>query len=312
MNDLNELAAVQRLGTVLDPPTTAPPDTLRRRVLAVSDQPRAILVRPRFGRRLVLGGALAGVLAAALVVPYTLRERAPEMAPAGQVLHDAAAHALSRPDLKPRSDQFVYRKTKGRDLNGKNKSVPFASEWWLSVDGSSPSTTRGEDGSSATVQSCARRSNDKCVPVRAYTPDLPTDAKKMLDYLYQRGLEDGWLFPIPPEGPDLQAFALAGRLLSTQYVPPTAQRAIFEALAQIPGVRVTGDVSDDAGRTGVAVAPPDTPSYRFELIFDHSTHEYLGNRLVILKDGNGHQAGDVPYSTAVLKIAIVDRAGQTP
>jgi hypothetical protein len=261
---------------------------------------------------LALGGALAGVLAAALVVPYTLRDRGPEMAPAGQVLHDAAAHALSRPDVKPRSDQFVYQKTKGRDLNGDNKSVPFANEGWLSVDGSRPSTMRRADGSSATVHSCVRRSNGKCVPVRAYTPALPTDAEKMLDYLYQRGPEDGWLFPIPPEGPDLQAFALAGRLLSTQYVPPTAQRAIFEALAQIPGVRIAGDVTDEAGRTGVAVAPPDSPSYRFELIFDRGTHEYLGNRLLILKDGNGHRAGDVPYLTAVLKTAIVDRAGQTP
>ncbi|MEJ3744727.1 CU044_5270 family protein [Actinomycetes bacterium KLBMP 9797] len=315
MNDLSDLTAVERLGTALDPPTSAPPDELRRRLLSTVPEPRgSIVVRPRLGRRLAISGALAAVLGVAIAVPYAVGDRSPEMTPAAQVLHDAAAHAQRRPDVTPRPDQFIYVNTIGRErMIGTMR--PFGSESWMSVDGTRGGMSNPGPGRAGTTWlDCTPGGDRKCHPMTVYRPDLPTDAGRMLDYLYRVAPTEALTFPFgPEEQPDRQAFAVASKIMNSEYVSPAAQRAIFEAIAEIPGVRLVGDVTDDAGRAGVAVALPDDDRYsRYELIFDRGTHEYLGSRVVMLKDGTGVRAGDVIYATAILKIAIVDRLGQTP
>lgn len=51
---------------------------------------------------------------------------------------------------------------------------------------------------------------------------------------------------------------------------------------------------------------------REELIFDPKTYEFLGERDVVTVDGNGFTKGQVPGSSARMRIAIVDRPGQLP
>lgn len=312
MNDLNELAAVERLGTVLDPPTATPPDALRQRLLSTVAAPAPRNVKLRLGRRLALGGALAAAFAAAFAVPYAIGERSPEMTPAARVLRDAAARAQRQPDVTPRPDQFIYHRTIGRERVN-NVMRPFGNESWFSVDGSRGGMMSGGPGRvGGTWPGCTPVGSQKCTSRRLYRPDLPTDTERMLDYLYRGGPTEGRVFPLVTDDPDELAFAFAGKLLGGEYVPPAAQRAIFEALARIPGVRVVGDVTDDAGRAGVAVALPDRDNARFELIFDRSTHQYLGSRVVVLADMGTLRAGDLPYSVTLLKVGIVDRLGEIP
>lgn len=318
MNDLSDLTAVERLGTALDPPTSAPPDELRRRLLSTVAEPRrSIVVRPRLGRRLAISGALAAVLGVTIAVPYTVGDRPPEMTPAAQVLHDAAAYAQRRPDVLPRPDQYVYINTLGQErMIGTMR--PFRSESWMSVDGTRGDKINPGPGRAGTAapSGCTPGEARKCKPRprTVYRPDLPTDASRMRDYLYRLAPAEGPSFPLGLETqPDRQVFGFASKLMNQEYVPPAAQRAIFEVIAEMPGVRLVGDVTDEAGRAGVAVALPDGDrDSRYELIFDRATHGYLGSRVVMLKDGGGVRAGDVIHATAVLKIAIVDRIGQIP
>ncbi|MEV5173665.1 hypothetical protein AB0L10_21835 [Streptomyces flaveolus] len=76
---------------------------------------------------------------------------------------------------------------------------------------------------------------------------------------------------------------------------------------------VVPDAVDAAGRHGVAIArkDPDNPT-RDEWIFDRRTHEFLGERSVATEDYPGVKKGQVTSDTAVLRRAVVDRAGQRP
>jgi hypothetical protein len=87
--------------------------------------------------------------------------------------------------------------------------------------------------------------------------------------------------------------------------------AVFDAVARIPVVAVVGDVTDEAGRGGIAVALTEVQGDREELIFDRRTRAFLGERSVEVRDQDGLKAGQVLNSTAMLRVAIVDRVGQT-
>ena len=144
----------------------------------------------------------------------------------------------------------------------------------------------------------------------------------MLTYLYGNSHGDN------PR--DQQAFITAADMLRGAYLPPAARSALFRAMARIPGVRAMPDVVDVAGRHGVAVTR--TYGYRQELIFDPKTYEYLGEQETVVADPGtggpgttpgrspGHTASQVPDlplgmvfgRIAILRVAIVDRAGQVP
>ncbi|MET8565881.1 hypothetical protein ABZV75_36965 [Streptomyces flaveolus] len=84
-------------------------------------------------------------------------------------------------------------------------------------------------------------------------------------------------------------------------------------VARIPGATVVPDAVDAAGRHGVAIArkDPGDPT-RDEWIFDRRTHEFLGERGVATEGHPGVKKGRVASDTAVLRRAVVDRAGERP
>ncbi|MCX4811758.1 hypothetical protein OG601_14180 [Streptomyces sp. NBC_01239] len=90
-------------------------------------------------------------------------------------------------------------------------------------------------------------------------------------------------------------------------------RRRIRAVARIPGVTTVEGVKDAAGRPGVAIArtDPDNP-LRDEWIFDAKTYEFLGEREVASKDNAGVKKGTVTANTAVLRRAVVDKAGERP
>ncbi|MGI5245398.1 CU044_5270 family protein [Dactylosporangium sp. CA-139066] len=314
MNDLQEL---KNFGAALDPADPEPPARLRHRVLSAAAAP----ARRRRLPRLALAGGLAAAITAGVLAAQVIGiggHTPPASAAASEILHSAAEEARQQPVFEVRPEQFVYVESIGTNTNyGSPTSKPKLEKVhrtaWLSAGGERDGLVRsnnetfmidGCQNGRQTQSKGGKSETTSCTPIPAYLAGLPTTADAMLDYLYTHSSGGN------PR--DQQAFTTAADLIRESYVPPAALAAVFEAVARIPGVDVVGDVTDDAGRPGVAVALTEVQGMRTELIFDKKNHGFLGTRSVMVRDQDGLRKGDIWASSAVLKVAIVDRAGQTP
>jgi hypothetical protein len=157
-----------------------------------------------------------------------------------------------------------------------------------------------------------------CQDTPAYKKNLPTDPASALKWLYQNS-QGG-------NPPDVQAFVTVGDTIRESYVSPKALSAIFTAAAKIPGVTVTKNAVDSAGRSGIAVGQT-WQGTRHELIFNAKTYQLLGEREVVNHDTSFRPSGGksrgtvsepklkegtVLYSSATIRTAVVDKAGQAP
>ncbi|MEV0218514.1 CU044_5270 family protein [Streptomyces sp. NPDC050704] len=216
-----------------------------------------------------------------------------------------------------RDDQFVYVDSKvsytQTTTDGSKVSTDIQPlhrlEVWMSVDGLHNGFVR-EVGRKPFVIEPDVKPGERGWEVSAnynHVKTLPTDPDAMYDYLYKTA-------PKYSGQETYQAmFVLVGDLLKQSIVPPEQSAALFRAVARIPGVTVIEDAVDAAGRRGVAIAreDPDNPS-RDEWIFDRESHEFLGERTVATEDYADVKKGTVTSNTAVLRRAVVDKAGQRP
>lgn len=333
---MNDLKTLDEFGMTLDPASATPPARLRHRVLNEATRrpgrfraPRFAV--PRFGWRLAAVGGLAAVLTAGVlvtqVVPMGGQPPASTASAAERILAGAAAEAQRQPAVGVRGNQFVYVESIATALSrneaepGPGTVKPEQRRIWLSADGTRdglirqrPRDMAGDweeiplpgcrDGKSVSSKH-GKTAEVACEPTPGHHAELPTDADAMLAYLYEKGA--GTKNPR-----DQQAFTAAGDLIREAYLSPASLAAVFKAVGKIPGVRVVGDVTDEAGRAGVALALTEVQGFRTELIFDRQSHAYLGERSVLVRDQDGMKAGQPLNSTAVLKVAVVDRAGQLP
>jgi hypothetical protein len=337
---MSDLKMLEDLGVTLDPPQAAPSGRLRQRVLAeLTQQPHRSFALPqfraaRFGWRLAAAGGLAAVLTAGILATQVLKvgNHAPtsnaQAANAAQILSGAALVAKTGPAVPVRDNQFIYVEsitagsaaTSATESGGTVSSEPPKQRRaWLSVDGTSDGLVRtrlrsGAGGwSDRPLPGChdgkmtqtkgSTTVSEPCTPAPGYRTDLPTDVRGMLDYLYPKDVGK-------PQAP--RAFEAAADLLTEAYLQPATLAAVFGAVAKIPGVTVIGNVTDEAGRAGVAVSLKDASGTRTELIFNRTTHAYLGVRAVVLIDYHGLKADQVLYSAAVLTVAVVNNPGQLP
>ncbi|RSM37268.1 hypothetical protein DMA12_37555 [Amycolatopsis balhimycina DSM 5908] len=127
-------------------------------------------------------------------------------------------------------------------------------------------------------------------PTPTYLASLPTDPGRLLAILRASVGQDG------PNG-DRQVFK-AGTALATSadaLLPPGLRAALYQALAQVPGVaRIPGQV-DLAGRPGVAIAHT-YDGKRTEIVIDPATSRTLGYRMVTTAALDGMAPGTVVYS----------------
>jgi hypothetical protein len=312
---MNDLKTLYEVGAELDPPVAEPPDRLRGRVLSgMAGQPRrrpaTSLHWPAMPRRVALVGGLAVVLTAGVIAAQTLNigDHAPAAnAEAAKILRNAAQAAQQQPALKARPDQFVYIESMGWapetivDEKGE-RSLPGVSKLsrsWLSVDGSRDGLVR-----SRRLPGGAWTENGIGDPWPGYVHDLPTDTEGMHRYIAS--------ITVGGNPRDMRAFANIKDLIgSNRYIPPRSMAALLEVAAEINGITVLRNVVDIAGRRGIAVATM-VRDNRGELIFDPETYEYLGTRVVAVRDNDIWHEGDVAVAEARLRIAIVDRAGELP
>ena len=333
----DEMTMLRDAGTELDPPGEAPA-ALRERAVAgfVPDGGTAgapgvasravvgdvIRMRRPVGRRLALAGGVAASLAAALVIAPSLglggsgegdEPGLPiSVAAAAEVLQEAAAVEAEREPWVPRPDQFVYRKVvETLDVTAEPLEAGHV-ESWRSVDGQHTGLSKGwthpdEDPVSSPLEPCAEGTEEWCVNVPAIPADLPTDGDPDVMMRYLRDTAGPPPEDVPDPQPDSAVFVRATELLALGSLPPQARSALFEAVALIPDVTVTGDAVDAAGRPGVAVGLTYGGGVRDELIFDRETNEFLGARQLRAPEDLADRAG-----WALLESGVVDEVGQKP
>lgn len=207
------------------------------------------------------------------------------------VLEEAARYAASQPFQAPRADQFLY----------------LAPAWWASVDGTHDGFYYDDAGHRVLEPGCRNGRKlvvggnvqvvgrtQACVPDPAYLADAPTNAEDMLGYL--RRQVGG---PDNPNGMAKAAFSM----LDQHYLRPAAAAAVFQALTKIRGVHAVAEVATVAGKHGIGLTWG-AGGGSATLVFDASTHRYLGINTVGLRGEKGY--GLRP------PMAIVDHAGQLP
>ncbi|HYZ55953.1 MAG TPA: CU044_5270 family protein [Streptosporangiaceae bacterium] len=285
----------------------------------------AVLPRrqPRPRRRLVLTGAVvAAVSAAAAAVLVSVWGRpagnaGPGVAggpgvnaAAARVLHRAALAALQLQAGAPRPDQFIYTKTEYGN-GGLDQS-------WLSVDGARTGLVRATGGggpASTYIPGCrdghqlrvsapqaegGTPGGQACVPQPAYFPGMPASPQALRGYLKQT-------WDVDPGSPGyLNDFGkTADELLSQAYLSSGQRAALYDLLAQMPGLSLVPHATDSIGRHGIGISwsLPDHGG-KTMIIFSRGTYAELG----ITTWGADGQPG----AAALLKLAIVDQVGQLP
>ena len=297
--ELAKFAELEDLGTALDPASPRPPARLRSRVLmAMAEIPsrRVLPSLRRPTRRFTLAAVATVGLAGILVAVPTLRVGSaapPASAQAQEVLAHAATVAANAPVLKADKDQFVYIKTYeayGANGDGSSTYPNVVQEQWLSVDGTRTGRTEAVNVKTGAVvfdlpvPGCVDGvlpasapggggldgKPIPCTPDPAYRDDLPTTTAGMYKYLYTIPLRPG------VRATDQEAFVVAGDLIRRSYLPPASLAALFNAVAEIPGVFVRQNVTDASGRTGIAVARTEIGGGSSALVFDPKTYQFIG------------------------------------
>jgi hypothetical protein len=149
---------------------------------------------------------------------------------------------------------------------------------------------------------------------------LPTDPATLLAALTKRirtgsppGLPAG---STSPTSRTQLLFGTIGYLLEHYPLPPQLRAGLYQVLTRLEGVRLVGNVTDLAGRHGVAVAVDiDRPLHeRNELLLEPATGRLLGTRTVLTRRVPGWPlpAGTVVDQRVFLQAAVVDSRTTRP
>jgi hypothetical protein len=281
-------------------------------------------------RRLAIVGAASAVLAAGVAVALTATSPAapgghpavghprtdapasswPNTAAAG-VLHNAALAALDLPANAPRPGQFVYTKIERYQPQALGGTGVLES--WLSADGVQAGlVSNGTSAGTGPSPGCRdgwyyypkdRVHHQRCSPAEnaAYFPNMPTSPRALRAWL-QRHLGDA----------DSYASGLLTNveyMMTTDYLLPRQQAALYEVLAQTPGLTVVPRVTNVTGAVGIGIrADAVDKGSIYTMIFNLRTYAPLGmNWTGVSGPVKGLSGGEI-----LLDIGIVNKLGQRP
>ncbi|HSR86108.1 MAG TPA: CU044_5270 family protein [Streptosporangiaceae bacterium] len=136
---------------------------------------------------------------------------------------------------------------------------------------------------------------------------LPDDPAKLAALLTARKIEGG------PKGP-AEDFVQIGDLLRETYVRPSLRAAIFTVAERIPGVRLLGTVTDQAGRSGIGLAyvsahPALHQIVKSVLVFDPKTSKMIAEETIVSNTRTGKTA--LVAWTDYLKSGVVNSETST-
>ncbi|MFE0474877.1 CU044_5270 family protein [Streptomyces sp. NPDC058947] len=300
----------QELTRLLPPvPGTAPELSAERmalmeaqlmREIAGADGREAVrfpVTRPAAGRRprrrlihlAVPVGAAAAVCATLLTLGSTGGAQPSPDPEAVELLNRIATVAAARNAPEVRDDQYVYTLTQGTREVMDEGTDTFRRADWHAVDGAREGLARvtvlsGPSGKGTADMSLGRDPNGTTY---RELEELPTDADALHDRVWAATEGQG---PTHEEA----ALEMIGSMLQGATLLPEVDAALYRAAAMIPGVSVVEDAEDAAGRSGVGLAVGEGDD-RDVWVFGEKDLRYLGS-------------DDV----ALLRVAVVDEAGQTP
>ncbi|GAA4552455.1 CU044_5270 family protein [Amycolatopsis samaneae] len=156
------------------------------------------------------------------------------------------------------------------------------------------------------------RSDDEWgAPTPRRLDELPRDPQQLYDLM----AADFSVVHKPKLGGVLD---IAAQLLKTGTVPADLKESLYRAVARIPGLKVTEQVANLDGRTGVALGvDPVDGTFRMEIIVDPATGEFIGERRTQLKPEEndftvaGIKPGTVTVSSSV-RTAVAGELGVVP
>jgi len=102
--------------------------------------------------------------------------------------------------------------------------------------------------------------------------DLPTNVETLKDMVVDREIIGG------PPG-DWETFNLSADIMTWGYAPPELRAALFEVMADLPGIELMGRTEDALGRVGVAIGYTHDGE-RQELLLQRGTGQVLERRFV--------------------------------
>jgi hypothetical protein len=217
--------------------------------------------------------------------PSPLAYHVPKKARSGrEVLRQLAAVAARQPVTAAPSEAYAYVRTAGwylvTEVSGNqanSKVVASVRESWLAANGFDRWITRRVPGDRSRISATAlgpqigRGAGSG--PPRLRLSTVPAAIARQLDLGHPRRI-----------GP-VERFVSLTDLALDQPIPPRAQSAILRVLARSPGVIDSGEVTDRAGRLGVAVSLDSAYSglpTRYTLIFNPDTGSLLGEEETLL------------------------------
>ena len=295
MNEMDELSRFR--AEMPDRDTARAEETFRTALLKDLSHERSVVTPPhnrvrqlRPAWRVAIAVPLALGLAAGVtvaVLPGGSNQAAPLTA---KLLADrAAAAALEGPAVQ--GDQWIYVQAE-HTVPFRRPGVPnpFVQNGWMTADGRT-TYDAGVIG-------------DVVVPYDKLG-SLPADPAALNTYL--RSLD-----PVASDDTSSVEFGTIDQLMLSMVLPPSLQAEMYHALALIPDVQVRQNVTDIAGRAGVAfLLPPTKQSEQMEIILDASDYHLLAraswdnpsnpasvNEDAILKEYPVAQLGSTQPSTA--------------
>jgi hypothetical protein len=159
--------------------------------------------------------------------------------------------------------------------------------------------------------------------------ELPTDPARLSDVLSERLYAGQPNASCPtslgPDGrcphrpvTDLDRYGAIVFLLTNYPLPAQLRSALYQALTRLDGIKLTGEVTDLAGRHGVGVTIGPTEEEKLPrrtvLIFDPATARLLGTRSVLAADVPGERLapGTVMEETTFVEMSVVDSPTTRP
>lgn len=151
------------------------------------------------------------------------------------------------------------------------------------------------------------------------TSNLPTDPKALRQAVEANAIEVGGFNLMYPKATHLTAAQTKEELINVLFEgapAPPLQAAIFNALAELPGIEVV-PATDSLGRHGDAIKFAPKDGTRWEYIFDPQTSDLLASRGVLVHPGASPVLEDLPAGTTVserdyLQTGVVDSIREKP
>ncbi|GII77781.1 hypothetical protein Sru01_27630 [Sphaerisporangium rufum] len=310
---MDEFEAVRTLRRDLPEITPAARDAARHAFMNAAQAPGS---RPR--PKLRWRPALAAMLAVLAGTGVVMTRGQPETTPVAGVVElgeRAARAAEDTPVPEARAGQWLYIKQRQAaisDPEGVGVDPGRFEDWeqWASVDGQR--TAWYTDGRLLEQGTFPGLSADR-LDAEPVTPQS----------LLQRisaALPDLQVTSGPPPSKDELRFKAIYQLMGEQQLPARVRAALFRALPMIPGVTVTQNAADAAGRHGVAFSHS-SRDLRYDLILSPDDYRFLGTYGVTTADRTWDlgqegkrlvKAGTPLTWTAQLETRLVDHAGDRP